>query len=122
MEFEEKNYVGMGYSVCPVCLKEHSESVLLDTRLKKSLTRHEFAGWELCEEHNKLYVDGYIALVECVEEPKNIQSANRTGNIVHIKLSVWSHIFNTDPPTNPMVFIGTDVFNTLRTMLENEEH
>lgn len=82
---EEKSHVGMGYSVCPVCLKEHDEVVLLDKRLEKTLTRHEFMGWELCPEHKKLIDEGRTALIEVTSgEDSSLRTPFRTGRYAFI--------------------------------------
>jgi len=85
MMCEEKSHVGMGYSVCPVCLKEHDEVVLLDKRLEKTLTRHEFMGWELCPEHKKLIDEGRTALIEVTSgEDSSLRTPFRTGRYAFI--------------------------------------
>lgn len=51
----ELSHVGMGYTVCPHC-GERSEvnCILLDMRLKKSLSRMNFMGFVLCDKHLEL--------------------------------------------------------------------
>jgi hypothetical protein len=100
-----KSHVGMGYHVCPVCLKEHDPVVLLDRRLRNSLTDHEFAGWKLCEEHQAKFNEGYIALIECENRPTSMADAKRTGNIAFIRTEAWPDIFNVPAPLGGLCFV-----------------
>lgn len=118
MNSSEKSHVGMGYSVCPVCGVEHDPVVLLDKRLDQTLTRHEFAGWALCAEHQKMKDEGYIALVGCSNEPKGLADACRTGDLIHIRASAWSNIFNSPVPPKGLAFISQDAVTKLREMVE----
>jgi hypothetical protein len=62
----EKSYVSMEQKKCLVCAKDFdSGAILLDRRMRQSLDRTTLTGWGLCPEHQKLYDDGYIALVGC---------------------------------------------------------
>jgi hypothetical protein len=96
----EKSHVGMGVSVCPVCGKEHNEVVLLNTRLKNTLTNHMFMGWELCPVHKTMFDEGCIALIECKNQPKNLNDADRTGLVAHVSAEAFPKIFNTPAPKN----------------------
>lgn len=117
----EKSHVGMGYQVCPVCLAEHDPVVLLDTRLKNSLSEKHYIGLSMCPEHQKLKDEGYVALIETLEQPKSIGTAKRTGNIAHVRSSVWPQIFNTPVPENMFTFALPDVMETLKQMQTKEE-
>ena len=112
----EKSYVGMAHEVCPVCCTEHTPSVLIDKRLKPTLSQHEFSGWSMCAEHQKLKDDGYIALVVCTGEPKSLAEADRTGDIIHIRASAWDVAFNTPVPPKGLAFIDQDAFAKLRAL------
>ena len=112
----EKSYVGMAHEVCPVCCVEHTPSVLIDTRLKPTLGPHEFSGWSMCAEHQKLKDDGYIALVVCTGEPKSLAEADRTGDIIHIRASAWDVAFNTPVPPEGLAFSDQNAFATLQAL------
>jgi len=115
----EKSHVGMGHSICPVCTKKHDEVVLLDRRLRKTLTSDEMMGFDLCEEHQKLCNDGYVALVGIDENkstmPYKVESVYRTGAIAHLKIEAFTEIFNAEVPENPfhLSFCDDDVFTDL---------
>ncbi len=118
----EKSHVGMGYEICPICHKEHTETVLLDKMLKNTLTNHMFTGFSLCEEHLKLYKDGYIALVAFDESkskrPINIENAYLTGHTAHIKKEAYQKIFNEKLPENQfnICFCDNETLDRLATI------
>lgn len=116
----EKSHVGMGHSLCPVCGAKHNEVVLLDKHLRKTLTRDMITGWELCPEHQQLYADGYVALVECTNESSpTLMTADRTGMLAHIRRSVWTKIFDSRPPEGPLAFVQEGVISKLQEKQQN---
>ena len=117
----DRSHVGMGVHVCPVCMKEHDEVVLLDKRLRPTLERRNFVGWKLCDEHEKLWEEGYIALVECTNDsPPTLESVKRTGLIAHVRKEVWSNIFSGSVPDNPIVFVQEGAIEKLQAMMPKE--
>ena len=115
----EKNFVGMGMHVCPVCCKEHTPVVLLDKRLKNTLTQHEFAGWDMCEEHAGLKEKGYIACVEVSNDSApTLRTAERTGALAHVRRTAWDKVFNTPAPPGGLAFVQAGVIDKLRTAQE----
>jgi len=110
----EKSHVGMGFHVCPVCGKEHDEVVLLNRRLRNTLTNHMFAGWSMCEEHQKLRDNEYIALVEVINQPTSLADAVRTGQLAHVRSSVYPHFFNSEPPPGGIAFVEVGVIAKLQ--------
>jgi len=123
----DKSYVGMGQSICPVCTKKHNEVLLIDKRLKETLTKDEHMGFELCEEHKKLYDDNYICLVGIDEnkstQPYDIASVYRTGTFAHIRKEAFAKIFDMDVPNNAfnIALCPPEVFNILATYQSKEE-
>lgn len=115
----EKSHVSMGFVVCPVCGCEHSETVLLDKRLRDVLDPRTFTGYSLCPEHQKLKDDGYIALVE-VDSP-DVKNSLRTGQVAHIRASVWPEIFNAPVPPEAICHVGEDVMLHLEGLKPREE-
>ena len=110
----DKSYVGMGIHVCPVCGVEHDEVVLLEKQLRNSLTQHEFVGWKLCLEHQEKFDEGYIALIECTNQPSGLANAKRTGGIAHVRAEVWPHLFDTPVPEQGICFVETGVLQKLQ--------
>ena len=116
-----KSHVGMGFHVCPVCGLEHDEAVLLQTRLglPPKLTAHEFLGWKMCPEHQKLQDDGYTAMIEVTNKPSTLKDALRTGRIAHVRNSAWPKIFNTEPPEGGIAFAELGLFDKLQEKVED---
>lgn len=106
--------VGMGFSVCPVCGIKHDEVVLLNRRLRNTLTPNEFMDWVMCPEHKKLMDDGYIALIEVKNQPKNFQDADRTGNIAHIYRDAWDAAFTIPAPAGPIAFVEEGILSKFK--------
>lgn len=123
--------VSMEQKMCGVCGTVYdSGSILLDTRIRKgklcdSMERTTITGYGLCEEHQKLFDDGYIALVECnnkaVTDHLKPEDVNRTGNICHISRMEANALFNIEFPQNFfMAFVEIGVLDKLSSMIEKE--
>lgn len=112
----DKSHVGMGHDLCPVCLKSTNETVLLDKRMRPTLDRYNFTGWSMCSEHQKMLDDGYVAIVETSNPNPTLSNAVRTGQIAHIRKSVWPEIFNTSVPEQMLCFAPKEVLEFLKTI------
>lgn len=113
----DREYVGMGVHVCPICLHEHDEVVLVDNHLRPTLKRWNFVGWSLCDEHEEIWQKGYIALIECSNDKQpTLESAERTGMIAHVRKEAWPHIFNLPTPDIPFAFVQQGVIEQLQDM------
>lgn len=104
-----KSWVSMEQHQCIVCgATFDTNALLLDKRMRKTFDRHTVTGLGLCPEHQKLYDDGYTALVACDPDKSTVGAnqrvepghAYRTGEIAHIRRSVWADIFGKPAPTN----------------------
>ena len=116
-----REYVGMGVHVCPVCCKEHDEVVLMDKHLRPTLKRWNFMGWAMCKEHEDRWQEGYIALIECSNDQQpTLETVKRTGVIAHVKKDVWPHVFNMPAPDTPIAFIQQGVVEKLQAMMPPE--
>lgn len=118
-----KSYVSMETKQCLVCAKEFNVGVLLDRRLSNSLESKTLTGYGLCDEHSKLFEDGYIALIGIDESKSTVETngsilphnAYRTGNVIHVKYSVLEGFFNV--PINkslPLIFVEDAVIDKLK--------
>lgn len=120
----DKSYVTLEQRVCHVCGKQYDTgSLLIDKRLCKKFEHHTVTGWGLCEEHQKLFDDGFIALVEATApagaKMLKQEDANRTGNIAHLRRPAFNRVFNTEAPVSlPMVFVEPGVIEELQEMTE----
>lgn len=128
----DKSHVSMEQHVCQVCgIKFDTGSLLLDRRLRDSMERYTTTGWGLCPEHQKLFDDGYVALVECDPQRSGMTSstdrlkpenAYRTGRIAHLRRSVFADIFDTPVEADlPLVFIEPGVIEQLQAMEKSSE-
>lgn len=113
----EKSHVGMGHNICPICTKKHSEAVLIDKRLKNTLTKDMFMGWEFCPEHKEQEEDGYVFLIgideEKSEEPYMINTVYRTGSIVAVKKAMVDTLFDKPKFRHSITFCSEEVINKL---------
>lgn len=113
--------------VCVVCAKEfNTGSLLLDKRMRAKFERTTLTGYGMCEEHQKLKDDGFVALIECDptkseivgDQVKKIDHAYRTGNICHLRASVFSQVFNVPVPEKMVCFVEPGVIDKLKSLQE----
>lgn len=124
------SHVPMEQHQCMVCGNVFDTGVvLMDKRLKKSMKMHTVTGMGLCPAHQKLFDDGYIALVECDETkstPHGIKldskDAFRTGTIAHIRRTTAKQAFNIPISEHPMVFVERGVIEALRGLTRRVVH
>lgn len=125
----EKSHVSMERRVCVVCGACYDTgAILLDKRLRASMERYTTTGWGLCDEHERLHQQGFVALVECDPERSgnaragdNIkpEDAHRTGLVAHLKREAFAAIFNvTIKPQLPCVFVSPGVISQLQQMVK----
>lgn len=126
----EKSHVSLERNVCLVCgVAFDTGNLLLDKRLRASFERYTTTGWGLCPEHQRLFEEGYVALVECDPERSGLSSgvsrlkpenAYRTGRLAHVKRDVFPKLFNV-PITDEhaCVFIEPEVMAHLQAMVKS---
>lgn len=124
---DEKSHVSLEQHVCVVCGHPfETGAILLDRRLRSSMSRHTITGWDLCPEHRTLHEQGFVALVECDPARSGNPGAGarvsphsvyRTGRLAHLKRGVFETLFNValDPHT-PCVFVDPEVMARLQQM------
>jgi len=121
-----KSYVTMETVFCIICGSEkESGAILMDRGLRDKFENTTCTGPGLCQEHQKLFDDGFIALVGADPEKSgdplpngnlNPEEAHRTGEVAHLKRSVFHNIFNVPCPNGPMAFVEPEVISALRGM------
>lgn len=125
----EKSHVSMEQHICLVCgLPFDTGSILLDRRLRASMTQRTTTGWGLCPEHQKLFDDGFVALIECDPQRSSIaatgasvkpEHAYRTGQIAYLKRHAFANVFNVPvADEQPCVFVEPGVIARLNAMVE----
>lgn len=124
----DKSYVSLEQHVCLVCgATFETGSILLDRRLRASMKRHTTTAWGLCPEHQKMFDDGFVALVECDPQRSGSPSgaaglrpeqAYRTGRLAHVKRAVLVQVCNVPVSVNqPCVFVEPGVIEQLQSMV-----
>lgn len=128
----DKSHVSMEQHVCVVCCKTFDTgSVLLDRRLRASMERYTTTGWGMCPEHQKLFDDGFVALIEIDPQRSGSPSsagrlkpeeAYRTGRFAHLRRGVFTDLFNTQiEDERPCVFVEPALIDQLQAMVKPEE-
>ena len=126
-----KSYVSMETKQCLVCAKEFNVGILLDRRLSDSLEPKTLTGYGLCDEHNELFEDGYIALIGIDESKSTVETngnilphnAYRTGNVIHVKYSVLKGFFNiTISKSLSIIFVEDAVIDKLKERIAIENN
>jgi hypothetical protein len=121
----------MEQHICIVCGQPFDTgALLLDKRMRDSMEQHTVTGGGLCPEHDKLFNEGYLALV-AADESKSTKEPNgnikpsgayRTGAIVHIRREVARRMFNIPVPDDlPMMFCDPEVVTKLEQMMKDSE-
>lgn len=124
----DKSHVSLERHVCLVCgTAFDTGNILLDKRLRASLERHTSTDWGLCDEHRRLFDEGFVALVECDPERSGKptdsdclkpEAAYRTGRLVHLKREAFTGVFNVPlAPDQPCVFVEPGVIEQLQGMV-----
>ena len=122
------NHVGMGFEQCPICLKHHTETVLLATKYTRGrngtmeplrrVPARACTGHSLCPEHEAMRTE-YLALVEATGAPGETlkpEDATLTGNVCHIRRTVAKEIFNIPVSAHPFVYVEVGVIDRLQSM------
>ena len=122
----DKEFVSMEQRVCIVCGQTYDTgTILLDKRLQRSMEHSTVTGYGLCDEHKRLFNEGYVALV-AIDPQRSKPQPNgavkpgdeyRTGEVAFLKRPVYARIFKVDVPAHlPMVFTDSEVIEHLRQM------
>jgi len=124
----DKSHVSLERRVCLVCgTAFDTGNILLDKCLRASLERHRSTGWGLCDEHRRLFDEGFVALVECDPERSGKptgtdrlkpEAAYRTGRLAHLKRDDFTGVFNVPlADDQPCVFVEPGVIEQLQGMV-----
>ena len=118
-----KNFIVMEKKVCPICQKVHNHKcgILIHKRLGNIDEDRAVTGLELCEEHDKLWEDGYICLIGCDESQSDVlpngnikyEGAYSTGEIVHMHKRAIRAMFE-GISERPFMFCDTTIIQNLK--------
>ena len=110
------NYVAIATKMCPVCGEMHTNNgeLLIHKNLGNIDPDKTCTGYGLCEEDQKKFDEGYIALIETSTKPNSdviqMEDAVRTGVVIHMKREMFERFYNTEVPADlEMVFIEPEV-------------
>ncbi|KSQ24935.1 ATPase, partial [Pseudomonas aeruginosa] len=123
----DKSHVSLEQHVCLVCgTTFDTGNLLLDRRLRQSMAMHTTTGWGLCTEHQRMFSEDFVALVECDPQRSgnpsghlNPEQAYRTGRVAHVKREVFARLF--DVPIidqQAFVFVEPGVIDHLQTLVD----
>ncbi|MCE5232264.1 MAG: ATPase [Mizugakiibacter sp.] len=124
----DKSHVSLEQHVCLVCgVRFETGTILLDRRLRASMEHYTATGWGLCAEHQKLFDDGFVALIECDPQRSGSpaggaklkpEQAYRTDRVAHLRCDVFVRVFNMPIATDlPCVFVEPGVIERLQSMM-----
>ncbi|MGU1062136.1 ATPase [Pseudomonas aeruginosa] len=121
----EKSHVSLEQKVCLVCgTAFDTGTILLHKHLRAVLEQHTTTGWGLCPEHQRLFSEGFVALIECDPlrsgSPKGHlkpEQAYRTGRLIHLRREVFASLFNVPiKDDQACVFVEPDIIEQLQEM------
>ena len=115
-----KQSMSMEMKQCPVCGELHCTGILLDKKLLKRLEEQTVTGLQLCPEHDRLFQEGYIAIIVTTDVPEDRSkglpvTATRTGDIAHVRREVLRELtdLTEDALASPIIFAGQAFFEKL---------
>ena len=121
------DYVQLEQKMCPVCgvIHTHDCGILIHKKLRSIPKDKTVTGYGLCEEHDALFNDGYVALIGVnntgTASKLSMEHADRTGTIAHIRRSVFNDIFNSPIDDDlPLVFVDEQVITILNERMEEQ--
>ncbi|MBN9331767.1 ATPase [Comamonas sp.] len=124
---DNKSYVSLEQRVYLACgTSFDTGNLLLDKRLRASMKRYTTTGWGLCPEHQKLFDDGFVALVECDPERSGSRAdgrlkpeqAYRTGRVAHLRRTAFAQVFNVPiAAEQACIFVEPGVLDQLQAMV-----
>jgi len=121
----DNNFVAMEQNVCPVCgtLHTHNTGILINKRMQNIDPDNTVTGYGLCEADEKRDKEGYIALIAVNNgEETTLENADRTGEMAHVRRSVFKQLFNyVEPPKGPLAFVDPQVITMLKELQEKQE-
>lgn len=125
----DKSHVSLEMKVCIVCGHKYSAGVLIQKNLRPTLERETITGYGMCEDHEKLHKDGYLALVGIDPTKSEIlpngnvkpEGVYRTGNVAHIRMAIMHQVINAKiPDGQTVVFVEDEVIHLLKARMEEQ--
>jgi len=121
----DSDFIKMEQNICPVCgvTHTHNTGILIDKRMQAIDPDKTITGYGLCEEDEKRSKEGYIALIAVNnEDATTLENADRTGDMAHVRRSVFKQLFNyVEPPKGPLAFVDPVVITMLQELQEKQK-
>lgn len=113
------DFVGMQVMTCQICGREHSHgaSILLNRRFKPIKDEELQGGYHLCEDDEKMFNQGYIALIEVDPSKSKTEEGVfwRTGQIVHVRKELAASLFpQMELNGHPLAHVEIGIIDNLR--------
>ena len=130
----DKSHVSLEQRTCLVCGKIHETgTILLDRRLQSTLDRHTVTGYGLCEEHEKMHKEGFIALIECDPAKSDAPDTKgnlkpwqvfRTGVVIFLRREAFLRLFDIpeSETLSPCVFVEPAVTQHIKSQVAATSH
>lgn len=123
----DKSHVSLEQHLCMACgMPFETGNLLLDRRLRASMAHHTTTGWGLCPEHQRLFAEGFVALVECDPQRSDtavgaqhmdLEQVYRTGRLAHLRRDAFAQVFDVPiADDQPLVFVEPGVIEQLQSM------
>lgn len=128
-----EDYVRMEQAVCPVCHKVHNHGgIVMNMKLKSIPEKQALTHVALCEEHQKLFDNGYVAIVEAdLARSETTHEGGGTrvkpggayllGRCVHIREEKCAEIFNVPTPDEGVMYCDAEVIDSLIGMMHPDD-
>lgn len=123
------DYVAMEKNVCPICGKVFDTGAILLHKHLREIKQPAVTGRGLCPEHQRLFNEGFIAMVGVDEsrcpkgEKLKEEEAYRTGRIMHIKREAAARIFDVSlPDMLSFCFVSDEVIDMVSAMVQGDNH
>lgn len=117
------SHVAMEKHICKICGEEYETgAILLHQRLRDIDPKRTVTGAGLCNEHQKMFNEGYLALIEADREKSEIlpsgnmtlDGAHRTGRVIFMLRAAADRLFNIEIDKKlPFVYIEPEAYEQI---------
>lgn len=109
-----KSHVGLGYTVCPVCLEKSTDEILMDKKGREQFDddKKYFLGLEFCKKHQERKDSDMIAIIVVRTEPteeSTFLNLDRTGEVFFLDKKAFTKLFKAMPPAGGIAIVPEDV-------------
>lgn len=122
-----KSHVGLGYTVCPVCLEKSADEILMDKKGRERFASDKkyFLGLEFCKKHQDLINQGLIAVLVLRKKPTKEDTfftIDRTGDVFFVPEDIFLAMFNKEPPKDKIALVPEEVGAQILEAMEKHQN